>query len=271
MMAHFNCPIWILDGTIGVALSINKVCCAQSMSNQMDIREQHLNRLKLAEQQFRLACTVHLAVANGVQTLDVPVEWTFGKHRVSYEDFGLRSDQADYAALHLEMSAAFVVAGVIRDALVGIFGNPKGHQNQDVVASYQISRMIRNAFAHSMLYPRWSIDVDCQDRTFAIDKVISINTVGLNGKALEWRDYGGPLAIFYFGRFVREVLLDDKVNPERKKPPFPTIECYQQGRLILRRIDDLPEGLTEVARAGPGESIDLGGGHRLYVKESKRE
>jgi hypothetical protein len=46
----------------------------------MDIREQHLNRLKLAEQQFRLACTGHLAVANGLQTLDVPVEWTFGRH-----------------------------------------------------------------------------------------------------------------------------------------------------------------------------------------------
>lgn len=39
-----------------------------------------LNRIKLAEQQFRLACTVHLVV-NGVQILDVPVEWSFGKHR----------------------------------------------------------------------------------------------------------------------------------------------------------------------------------------------
>jgi hypothetical protein len=105
----------------------------------MDNREQHLNRLKLAEHQFRLACTVHLAVANGVQTLDVPVEWVFGKHRVSHEDFGLRSDQADYAALHLEMTATFVVAAVIRDALVELFDNPNGHANPEVVASYQIS------------------------------------------------------------------------------------------------------------------------------------
>jgi hypothetical protein len=66
-----------------------------SYRKQMDNREQHVNRLKLAEQQFRLACTVHLAVANAVQTLDVPVEWTFGKHRVSYEDFGLRPDGRD--------------------------------------------------------------------------------------------------------------------------------------------------------------------------------
>jgi hypothetical protein len=48
----------------------------------MDNREQRLNRLKLAQQQFRLACTVHLAVTNSIQTLDVPVERTFGRHRV---------------------------------------------------------------------------------------------------------------------------------------------------------------------------------------------
>ena len=63
------------------------------------------------------------------------------------------------------------VAGVIRDALVGLFRSPKEDPNPDVIASYQISRMIRNAFAHSMLYPRWSIDEDCRDRTFAIDRV----------------------------------------------------------------------------------------------------
>ena len=236
----------------------------------MDDREQHLNRLKLAEQQFRLACTVHLAVATGAQTLDVPVEWTFGKHRVSYEDFGLRTDQADYAALHLEMTATFVVAGVIRDALVALFGNPRAHQNPDVAAAYQISRLIRNAFAHSMLYPRWSIDQDCRDRTFSIDSVILLNTTDMNGKALDWRDYGGPLAIFHFGRFVRQVLLGDQVDPNREKPPFPAVACYQQGRLVLRRIDKPPAGFAEVIRVGPGESIDLGGGHTLHAAGGAR-
>ncbi len=236
----------------------------------MENPDKHLNRLRLAEHQFRLACTVHLAVANGVQTLDVPVEWSFGKHRVSYEDFGLRSDQADYAALHLEMTATFVLASVIRDVIVGLFDNPKADTNSSVVAAYQISRLVRNAFAHSMLYPVWSIDADCHAKTFAIDNVISLNTTGLHGKPLEWPDYGGPLAMLYFGRFVREVLLNDKVDPNRSKPPFPSIECYQQDRLIARRIEKLPPNLTEVASAGPGEFIDLGDGHRLHVTGKAR-
>ncbi len=237
----------------------------------VDARERHLNRLRLAEQQFRLACTVHLAVTNGVQTLDVPIEWTFGRHRVSYEDFGLRVDQADYAALHLEMTATLVVAAAVRDAVGGLFNNPKDHKNADVVASYQISRMIRNAFAHSMLYPKWSIDEDCRNKTFAIPNVISVNTVGLDQEPLEWRHYGGPLAIFYFGRFVREVLLGDPLDPNRVKPPAPSIECYQQGRLIVRRIDKFPDGLVEIASAGPDESIDLGGGHRLVMRDEEED
>jgi hypothetical protein len=61
---------------------------------QVDIE---LNRLKLAELQFRLACTVnlYLSVATEVQTLDVPIKWTFGRHTTTWDEFGLRSEQAD--------------------------------------------------------------------------------------------------------------------------------------------------------------------------------
>ena len=228
-------------------------------------REEYLNRLKLAEHQFRLACTIHPAVTNGVQTLDVPVEWTFGRHRVSYEDFGLRPDQADWAALQLETTATFVLTGAIREALVNFFHDPKNHSDPDVTSAYQISRLIRNAFSHSMMRPKWSIDSDCKDRVFAINQIISLDTAGLHDKALDWRDYGGPLAIFHFGRFVRETLLNDRIDPACRKPDYPSVQCYQQGRLVLRRIDELPAGCAEVARAGPGETLALGDGHVIRV------
>lgn len=137
----------------------------------MSERADHINRLRLAEHQFRLACTVNLAVSNEVQTLDVPIEWTFGKHRVRYEDFGLRQDQAEVAACFLEFIATLVLTSTIRDVIVSLFENPKEHSNTDVVAAYQISRLLRNAFAHSMTSPKWSIDADCQNRTFAIGSI----------------------------------------------------------------------------------------------------
>jgi len=231
----------------------------------MDDRDTLVKKLMVAEQQFRLACTVNLAVTNNVQTLDVPVEWTFGGHKVTYEDFGLRKDQAEIIAAHLEMTATFVICAAIRDALVCYFPNTRNHTNQDVVSAYQISRILRNAFSHSVISPVWSIDDDCKDRVFEINEVISLNTTGLQGQFVNWQDYGGPLAIFKFGRFVRENLLKCKVDQKRKKPPFPTIEIYQQGRLLLRRVEELPTGVTQIASVGPGETLDLGNGHQIRV------
>ena len=114
-----------------------------------------------------------------------------------------------------------------------------------------------------MVSPRWSIDQDCKDCAFGIDGVISLNTANLHEKWLDWRDYGGPLAIFRFGRFVLERLLGAPIDPDRRMPSFPVLECYQQGRLILRRVDQIPEGATLVQTAGAGETLDLGDGHLL--------
>ena len=159
----------------------------------MENHESHVNRIRLAEQQFRLACTVHPAVTIKTQPLDVPMEWTFGKHRVSYADFGLRSDQAPEAALALKRSAMYILASTILSVIKAVFPNPKIHSDPRVVSAYQISRMIRNAFSHSTLTPQWSIDPDCRDKTFAIDGVITLNAAELNGQFVDWRHYGGPL------------------------------------------------------------------------------
>jgi hypothetical protein len=77
----------------------------------------------------------------------------------------------------------------------------------------------------------------------------------------------GALAIFYFGRFVREVILESPVDPNRKKPDYPSIEYRQLGRTVIRRIGDdpggkLPPGYVPVAQ---GKIVDLGGGYTLTV------
>ncbi|HNS85504.1 MAG TPA: hypothetical protein PKH09_01295 [Parvularculaceae bacterium] len=230
--------------------------------------QEHAGRLKIAEQQFRLAATVNLAVTNGVQTLDVPVKWTFGQHSVRYEDFGLRPDQAPLAAACLEHTAVLAMSGVIRDAIVALFEDPKNHSDSNVVGAYQISRLVRNAFAHSFVAPTWSIDKDCRSKTFEIRDVIRLDTTELQNQPMQWPHYGGPLAIFKFGRFVRETLLGDKVDPLRETPPYPTLECYQLDRVVVRKIDHIPEGAVEVMRAGPGERIDFGDRHYLEVRSN---
>ncbi len=233
----------------------------------MDTKEEYIARLKIAEHQFRLACTVHLAVLHEQQPLDVPVRWTFGKHQVSYEEFGLRPDQAPLAASALEHTAMLVLCSTIRDVVQNLFSNPKIHDDPRVVASYQISRMIRNAFAHSMIAPVWSIDADCADKTYEIESVISFCTVGLHEQPMRWQHYGGPLAIFRFGRFVREVLAEDPLDSNRKKPDFPSTEYHQIGRLVFSKVDDVPPGV-ELINLRPGDTIDFGDGYLFRFGEA---
>jgi len=225
--------------------------------------EKHLGNLFTAELQFRLASSVRLAVTGNRQPLDLPMEWTHGRHRVRYKEIALRQDQADYAASFLHHSATYLMAVAIKDAIRAAVPDPKKSANSDVRAAYQIARLIRNAFAHAPFAPTWSIDDVCRDTTFAIAGVIELNTAGLQGKPFDWRHYGGPLALFRLCRFVRSEILKDPPSPH-KVVPLPDRRIYQQGDLIWEKIDKPPslDGYVEV-EPRPDESIDLGGGHVL--------
>lgn len=199
-------------------------------------RERHADNLFVAELQFRLASAVRLATTLNIQPLDLPIRWTHGRHCVRYEEIALRPDQADFAANFLQQSATFLIAGAIKDAIRAVVPEPKKAPDFSVQSAYQIARLIRNAFAHAPFAPLWSIDPDCRDVIFAVPKIITLDTTGLRGKDFDWRQYGGPLALFRLCRFVRSRILGDPILP-RKVVPFPSNVLYQQGSVILQRID----------------------------------
>lgn len=175
----------------------------------------------------------------------------------------LHQDQADYAACFLHRSATFLLAVAIKDAIRAVIPDPKNSAIPSVRDAYQVARLVRNAFAHSPFKPVWSIDRDCRDAVFEIPNVVSLHTTGLHGIAFDWRHYGGPLALFRLCRFVRAEILNDN-PPARKVVHIPTIRVYQQGDLILRRVEEFPPGVTPVdtETLGP-EDLSLGGGHRI--------
>ncbi|MFV8603747.1 hypothetical protein ACNRDG_05420 [Ralstonia pseudosolanacearum] len=223
--------------------------------------DEHVGRLFTAELQFRLASAVQLAVIGERQPLDLPVEWTHGQHRVTYEEIALRQDQAEYASFFLHRSATYLMAVAMKDAIRAAVPNPKNASDADVRAAYQIARTIRNAFAHAPFSPTWSIDDDCQNTTFSVGNLIRLDTTGLNGLPFDWRHYGGPLALFRLCRFVRITILKDEPKP-RETVPTPDRMIYQQGDLILERVDALPPDTVPI---GTGKSLedglDLGNRH----------
>lgn len=235
----------------------------------MTENEKHIGHLFTAELQFRLASAVRLATTLNVQPLDLPVEWNHGEHSVQYEEIALRQDQADYAAHYLHRSATFLMAVAMKDAIRATVNDPKNSPNPNVRAAYQITRMIRNAFAHAPWSPTWNIDKDCRDRVFEVPDIITLNTTNLDGTPFDWHHYGGPLALFRLCRFVRVEILKDQTAP-RKPFPAPSGTVYQQGDLILRKVDAIPAGAVRIEPERlPDGSIHLGDGH--FIRSAEKE
>ncbi|NGZ02793.1 MAG: hypothetical protein CV090_07060 [Nitrospira sp. WS238] len=196
----------------------------------------HINYLFAAELQFRLASAARFAATMGNQPLDPPLEWSHGKHKVSYEELALRNDQADFAAWNMHRSATFLMAVVMKDAIKAAVPDPKNSTDRDIQASYQISRLIRNAFAHNPFQPVWSIDPDCRNRKFEVRDIVSLDTTNLQGVMFDWRHYGGPLAILRLCRYVRFEILKDQKRA-RKPIPTPKTIYVLQGNVILRKTN----------------------------------
>jgi hypothetical protein len=235
----------------------------------MDAREIHVGHLRAAEAQFRLATAARLAVTLGHQPLDLPIRWSHGQHTVTYSEITLSRDEADFAAWNLQRSATFLMASAALEAIRGTIENPRSHSDPQVVSAYQVARMIRNAFSHSPFNPVWRIDPDCLEKRFEIPNVIHLDCAGLDGKPFDWHHYGGPLALLELSRFVRCSLLGDTKQPE-KVIPLPERVYYQQGELILMKVDNIPEGVVPVeAEQRPGGGVPLGGGHVLSTFDKR--
>jgi hypothetical protein len=209
------------------------------LDNAMTLQDEHIANLRTAEMQFSLASAVRLATSQKTQPLDVPIQWSHGKHLVHYSEIALSQEDADYAACFLQRSCTFLMAVAIKDAIKAAVINPKQCSDVRIRTAYQIARMIRNAFTHAPFYPVWSIDSDCRDQAFEIENIIALDTRGLNSQPFDWRHYGGPLAILRLSQFVRTTILHDP-QAHCSNPGDPKEIYSQQGSLILKKVDQLP-------------------------------
>lgn len=226
-------------------------------------RQKHIDNLFTAELQFRFASAARVATTMKIQPLDLPIEWTNGRHRVTYDEVALRQDQADLAARHLQRSATYLMAVAMRNAIRSEVNGPKNSADSNVRAAYQIARLIRNAFAYGLFAPVWTIDDDCRNTIFTIPDIVTLDTTNIHGVAFDWRHYGGPLAMFRLCRFVRTEILKDNIAP-RKVVPIPKERYWQQGDMILRSVDKIPEDAVPIeVEPLPDGRIPHGNGYFL--------
>ncbi len=257
----------------------------------MSTREDHIRYLFDAELQFRVTSAVRIAVTEQRQPLDLPELWTHGKYEVRYEEIALRQDQAEYAAQIVQHSATLTMAVAVKDAIeaiaVDLSESVRRYRNQirravdeaiantnpkpwtvpddQVASAYHVSRLVRNAYAHAPFAPRWMINTELRDTVFVIPGVIELQTQGLHDTAFDWRHYGGLLGLYQLCRFTRFKILNDEFCPRQNIPPQQLV-LFQQGDLILEKLDEVPDGAVPVSiEPDVDGKFDLGNGHKLEV------
>jgi hypothetical protein len=235
----------------------------------MEKNKIQVEHLRAAEAQFRLATAARLAVTMGHQPLDLPVQWSHGKHSISYSEIAISQDESIFAAWTLQHSTTFLMASAALNAIRAMFENPKSSNSSDVVNAYQIARIIRNAFSHSPFDPIWHIDEDCREKKFELPNVIQLDCNNLDGKPFDWHHYGGPLALLGLSRFVRCNLLGD-VEIQEVNITKPERIYYQQGDLIMMQLDKIPEGMVRMeVEIPPDGRIPLPRGHFIVLKDDE--
>ncbi len=72
-----------------------------------------------------------------------------------------------------------------------------------------ILRLLRNAYAHDPLSPIWKLKPSEENTQYKIENVISVDTNGLNGKPVDYNQYGGPICIYRLIQYVRCLFLQE--------------------------------------------------------------
>ena len=75
--------------------------------------------------------------------------------------------------------------------------------------------------------------------------------------------------MYRLAQFTRIQVLRDN-PPPRKVLPIPTNVVYQQGNLILRKVDEIPRDAVPVrVERLPDARIPLGGGHFIVPRDQE--
>jgi hypothetical protein len=107
------------------------------------------------------------------------------------------------------------------------------------------------------------INNELRDAVFVIPGVIELQTQGLHDTAFDWRHYGGLLGLYQLCRFTRFKILNDELCPRQNIPPQQRV-LFQQGDLILERLDKVPENAVPVSiEPDVDGNIDLGNEYKL--------
>ena len=167
-------------------------------------RSHYISLIEDAQKLFKLSLAVNGTCASTKQDAFTYLDtFSYFKHTVNRDDLYLDPDDEKLAAAAFEHCAIYVLA-VQMDTILGeVFTDRFRHPDSDICSAAWISRLIRNAFAHSPLDPIWQTYSECDNKIYKVKDIITLETAGLNEVRVVRQHYGGPIAILKLSEFVK--------------------------------------------------------------------
>jgi hypothetical protein len=156
------------------------------------------------------SASIHLRLVFGLTTTRPSVSYldtfSFGHHTARNKELRLTQEQEDHAFAALEHCATYLAAVQIHTALKSVHGDPFHLPEEDIASAFQISRLLRNAFAHNPFNPIWEVRDAWKNQEFVVPGVITVNTTDLDGVPVGRKHYGGPIAILRLIEYADRVI-----------------------------------------------------------------
>ena len=153
---------------------------------------------------------VHFKLVLGLRATKPTVSYletfSFGQHVAHHEELALTPKQEEQAFAALEHCATYIAVIQVHTVLEAIHPDPFHIAEPATSAAFQISRLIRNAFAHNPFAPVWEIRHAWRDKVFIVPGIISLDTTGLDGQFLRRQHYGGPLTVLRLITYAESVV-----------------------------------------------------------------
>jgi hypothetical protein len=154
---------------------------------------------------------IHFKLVFGLRATRPSVSYldtfSFGRHVAHHDELALTPEQEEHAFAALEHCATYITVVQVHTVLEAVHPDPFHIKEPAISAAFQISRLIRNAFAHNPFAPVWKIRSKWEKRVFIVPDVIALSTAGLDGQPLRRKHYGGPLAILRLITYTESVVL----------------------------------------------------------------